>query len=200
MDKKEIRKLIKAEKAALSRDFIEAYSVRLAEKAAELPAYREASVLYAYLSYNEEIVTDALIRRAWADGKRVAVPKVLDDGVMEFYYMDSFDEISLGYCDIPEPAGDPSRLADEKDVLMLMPGLAFGRDRNRIGYGGGFYDRYLERKQAEGTRFRTLALAYDFQIFDTIPAEAHDSKVDLILSERELIEVPQTDCDLFVIS
>ena len=187
MDKKEIRKLIKNKKAALSREYIEDYSARLAEKAALLPVYQEAEVLYAYLSYNEEIVTDALIRRAWADGKRVAVPKVLDQGVMEFYYISSFDGISAGYYDIPEPDGNPAFLADEKNVLMLMPGLAFGRDRNRIGYGGGFYDRYLERKQAEGTRFQTLALAYDFQIFDTIPAESHDAKVDVVISEAETV-------------
>ena len=187
MEKKELRKLIKTQKAALDPDFIGAYSALLAEKAAQLPAYRDTAVLYAYLSYNEEIRTEPLIRRAWADGKRVAVPKVLDEGVMEFYYITSFDGISPGYFDIPEPAGDPSLPADEKDVLMLMPGLAFGRDHNRIGYGGGFYDRYLERKQAAGTRFTTLALAYDFQIFDTVPAEAHDFRLDLVLSEQELL-------------
>lgn len=188
MDKKEIRKYIKDRKSALSREYIEAYSARLAEKAADHPLYRDAEVLYAYLPYNEEILTEALIRRAWADGKRVAVPKVLDDGVMEFYYIDSFDGILPGYCGIPEPEGDPAQLADDKRVLMLMPGLAYGRDHNRIGYGGGFYDRYLERRSAAGTRFSTLALAYDFQIFDAIPAEAHDAKVDVVISGQETIE------------
>ena len=187
MDKKEIRRLIREKKAALSRSYIEAYSAHLADLAAMQPCYREAEVIYAYLAYNEEIMTDALIRRAWADGKRVAVPKVLDQGVMEFYYIESFDGISLGYCDIPEPAGDPEQLADDKNFLMLMPGMAYGRDHNRIGYGGGFYDRYLERKQAEGARFVTLALAYDFQILDTIPAEAHDRKVDIVIASGETI-------------
>jgi len=187
MDKKEIRAQIKAEKAALSRAYIEAYSAHLAEVAAAQSFYRDADVIYAYLAYNEEIRTEALIRRAWADGKRVAVPKVLDQGVMEFYYIDSFDGIAPGYFGIPEPEGAPGRVADDRNFLMLMPGLAYGRDHNRIGYGGGFYDRYLERKQAEGAGFVTVALAYGFQIFDGIPAEAHDRKVDIVISDQEII-------------
>lgn len=188
MEKKEIRKIVKVKKNALSRAYIEKYSDLLAVKAAALPCYRSAEVIYAYLAYNEEILTDSLIRRAWADGKRVAVPKVLDQGFMEFFYINSFDGIAPGYCGIPEPADTVSPPADDPGVLMLMPGLAYGRDHNRIGYGGGFYDRYLDRKIAEGTEFVTLALAYDFQIFDTIPAESHDRKVDIVLSEKEVIQ------------
>jgi len=187
MDKKEIRKQIKERKATLSEKYIADYSAQLSELAAAQECYREAKEIYVYLAYNEEIRTDALVRRAWADGKRVAVPKVLDEGVMEFYYIDSFDGIAPGYCGIPEPVGTTETLANGTDVLLLMPGLAYGRDHNRIGYGGGFYDRYIERKQAEGTRFRTLALAYEFQIFDTIPAEAHDTKVDIVISAEEMI-------------
>jgi len=187
MEKREIRKQIKEEKAALSPELVGAYSDRLAERVVMQPAYRNARVIYFYLAYNQEIRTETLIRRAWADGKKVAVPKVLDEGVMEFYYIDSFDSITLGYCDIPEPMEDPERIARDKEVLMLMPGLAFGRDHNRIGYGGGFYDRYLERMEAQGTRFETLALAYEFQIFDTVPAQEHDRKVDIVISEKEII-------------
>ena len=187
MEKKEIRKIIREKKAALSPEFITEYSALLAEEFVKQPFYQASDVLYVYLAYNEEIRTDELVRRAWADGKRVAVPKVLDQGVMEFYYIESFDGISEGYCGIPEPEGDPALLAEDKRFLMLMPGMAYGRDHNRIGYGGGFYDRYLERKLAAGAEFTTLALAYDFQILDTIPAEAHDLKVDVVLSLGEII-------------
>lgn len=189
MDKKEIRKLIAAKKSALRQDEIDSYSERLSELFAAQEVYRNADVIYAYLAYNEEIRTEGLIRRAWADGKRVAVPKVLSpsEGRMEFFYIDSFDGIAPGYYDIPEPDGDPRTIADEAKVLLLMPGLAFGRDRNRIGYGGGFYDRYLERKEAEGVEFFKAALAYEFQIFDTIPAQSHDRKLDMVLSVSEII-------------
>lgn len=187
MEKKEIRKQIKEKKAALNRAFISDYSELLCYNFTQQDFYKEAEVLYSYLAYNEEIITDALIRSAWADGKKVAVPRVISDGVMEFFYIDSFDDIELGFVEIPEPPYNPERIARDKKVLILMPGLAFGRDRNRIGYGGGFYDRYLEAREAEGTEFLKVALAYNFQIFDTVPAEEHDYKVDILLSSREII-------------
>lgn len=192
MDKKALRSLIKEKKAELSRTYIEAYSAQLADIVAALPVYRDASVLYAYLAYNEEILTDALIRRAWEDGKRVAVPKVLADGIMEFYYITSFDTVSPGFCAIPEPTGSPETLADARRFLMLMPGLAYGRDHNRIGYGGGYYDRYLQRMRDGGADFTTLALAYEFQIFDTVPAEAHDAGVDIVVTGSEILCWRQT--------
>ena len=115
-------------------------------------------------------------------GKKVAVPKVLDDGLMEFYYIESFDGIEIGYCKIPEPVG--GTVATDKKVLILMPGLAFDRNHNRIGYGGGFYDRYLERYA--DTEFTKVSLAYDFQIFDELKVEEHDKKIDAIITEDEV--------------
>ena len=187
MDKKEIRAQMRARKAALTEDYAEEYSARVTELFAAQPFYREAQALYAYLAFNQEIRTDDLIRRAWTDGKRVAVPRVLGKGVMEFYYIDSFDGFQISAFGIPEPPEDPERLADEKEVLLLMPGLAFDRAHNRVGYGGGFYDRYIERKQAEGTRFFKPALAYDFQIVDSIPANDFDVRVDAVLTDSGII-------------
>lgn len=187
MDKKEIRKRIKAQKAALTEDFILEYSARVTELFTAQPFYRDAQVLYAYLTFNEELRTDGLIRRAWADGKRVAVPRVLAKGVMEFYYIDSFSGFITSAFGVPEPPEDPEKLADEPEVLLLMPGLAFDRAHNRVGYGGGFYDRYLERYQEKGTRFFKPALAYDFQIVDSIPANDFDIRVDAVLTAEEIL-------------
>ena len=187
MDKKEIRALMRSKKAALTEQYVAAYSERVTELFTAQPFYRDAQVLYAYLTFNQELRTDGLIRRAWADGKRVAVPRVLGKGVMEFYYIDSFDGFIISSFGVPEPPEDPEKLADEKDVLLLMPGLAFDRAHNRVGYGGGFYDRYLERKQAEGARFFKPALAYDFQIVDSIPANDFDIRVDAVLTADEIL-------------
>lgn len=187
MEKSEVRKLVRAQKVLLRPEAVADYSRQVAERFTAQPFYQAAETIYPYLAYNQEILTDEIIRRAWADGKRVAVPKVLDAGYMEFYYIDSFDGITLGYCDIPEPAEDPARLAEDKNVLLLMPGLAFGRDHNRIGYGGGFYDRYLERREAAGAHFFKVSLAYEFQIFDSVPAQAHDRKVDAVVTASEII-------------
>ena len=185
MDKKEIRALIKAQKAALTEDYVRDYSARVTERFCAQDFYRSAPVLYAYLTFNQELRTDGLIRRAWADGKRVAVPRVLSQGVMEFYYIDSFEGFVTSAFGVPEPPEDPEKLADEPDVLLLMPGLAFDRAHNRVGYGGGFYDRYIERYQAKGTRIFKPALAYDFQIVDAIPANDFDIRVDAVLTAEE---------------
>ncbi len=187
MDKKEIRALIRARKAALTAEYVQAYSARVTERFTAQPFYREARTLYAYLSFNQELRTDGLIRRAWADGKRVAVPRTLGKGVMEFYYIDSFDGLIRSSFGVPEPPEDPERLADEDDILLLMPGLAFDRAHNRVGYGGGFYDRYLERMHKKGARIFKPALAFDFQIVEHIPANEHDVRVDAILTADTML-------------
>ncbi len=187
MDKKEIRALMRSKKAALAPDYVAEYSARVTEAFAAQPFYRDARAVYAYLTFNQELRTDGLIRRAWADGKRVAVPRVLGKGVMEFYYIDSFEGFITSAYGIPEPPEDPGKLADDRDVLLLMPGLAFDRAHNRVGYGGGFYDRYIERGESEGTRFFKPALAYDFQIVDAIPSGPHDVRVDAILTAEEIL-------------
>lgn len=179
MDKKEIRKIVKLKKSKLSNREVLVYSHKVCEKFLAQDFYKNAAVIYPYLAYNTEIVTDEIIEQAWRDGKKVAVPKVLDDGLMEFYYIDSFDVISEGYCGIPEPDG--GIVAKDEKVLILMPGLAFDREHNRIGYGGGFYDRYLERYA--DTDFVKVSLAYDFQIFDKLEVEEHDQKIDAVITE-----------------
>ena len=186
-EKRAIRAEIKARKAALTPEYVEDYSRRVTETFCARPEYEAARVIYAYLTFNEELRTEFLIRRAWADGKRVAVPRVLGKGWMEFYYIDSFEGFVISSLGVPEPPEDPAKLADEPEVLLLMPGLAFDRDHNRIGYGGGFYDRYLERYIAKGTKFYKPALAYDFQIVDHIPTAPFDIRVDAVFTAEEVL-------------
>lgn len=179
MDKKGIRKIVKLKKSELSSEDVLVYSHKVCQKFLEQDFYKTATAVYPYLAYNTEILTNEIIERAWQDGKKVAVPKVLDDGIMEFYYIDSFDSISEGYCGIPEPSG--GRVAKDEKVLILMPGLAFDKNHNRIGYGGGFYDRYLERYA--DTDFTKISFAYDFQIFEELEVEGHDQKIDAVITE-----------------
>ena len=95
-------------------------------------------IIAGFVSTDTEINTAPIIEDAWRQGKIVAVPKVVGEN-MVFLRLDSFDQLEIGYCNIPEPvSGEP---VQAKQILMLMPGLAFDRDFNRIGYGGGFYDR-----------------------------------------------------------
>lgn len=178
MNKKEIRVLVKQKKSGLNEAEIRSYSAKVCEAFVKQDFYASAEVIYAYLPYNQEIKTEQIIEQALKDGKKVAVPKVLDDGLMEFYEINSLDEVSEGAFGIPEPKGDTPPAEYEK-VLMLMPGLAFDEQRNRIGYGGGYYDRYLERNRDK--EYTKVALAYPFQVFKVIPSDPHDEKIDHLI-------------------
>ncbi len=197
MDKREIRQEVTDKKNALERDQVEEWSAQLKEKFCSLDAYKEAEAIYFYMSYNSEVQTIPMIEQAILDGKRAAVPIMLKSGksfnkkgepkhdYMEFVYLKSMDECVPNFMGIPEPPAElitehPERIADEKEVLILMPGLAFDKEKNRIGYGGGFYDKYLDSHP--DTIFHKVALCFDFQIYEHIPTEPHDEKMDLIVS------------------
>lgn len=178
MDKKALRAEIKAKKRAMTEAQIEAASRGLAEQLFRHPAYQNARSIYGYLSYNQEVRTMPILEQAQRDGKRVAVPKVMGDRMI-FIWLDDLDAVSLGYCGIPEPlAGGPE--AGDETALILMPGLAFDPTGRRCGYGGGFYDRYLEAHPGH----TTLALCYGFQLFDHLETDAHDIPVDYVLSQE----------------
>ena len=175
MDKAQLRTEIRAKKRAMTKEDICCRSQRLCEKFLQSDAYRNAKTIYGYLPYNREVQTWAALRQAMLDGKQVAVPKVCGEE-MKFIYITDFSQIDVGYCGIPEPtANEP--IAEDKTALVLMPGLAFDREGHRIGYGGGFYDRFLSQE----TNHPTLALCYDFQIRENLPAEEFDIPVDTVI-------------------
>ena len=147
LDKRALRREIAAQKRALSPAQIEAASADLTAQLLAHPLFRAARSLYAYLSYNQEVRTLPLIRQAQALGKRVAVPKVYGETDMRFLW------------------------------LVLMPGLAFDPQGHRLGYGGGFYDRFLAAEPHP-----TIALCYAFQLLPQLETEAHDIPVDAVLS------------------
>ena len=180
MDKKALRQEIGAKKRALSAAEIEARSAVLAKKLFATEQYRAARSLYAYLSFNQEVRTDPIIQRAWADGKRVAVPKVVGDE-MVFIWIDSFEGLApQGAFHIMEPIED-GPVAGDATALILMPGLAFDPQGHRVGYGGGYYDRYL----AAQPHHPTVALCYDFQLYDHLDVDDYDVPVDTIIADTQ---------------
>ena len=175
MDKKQLRGQIREKKQAMSLQEIEEKSRALGEKFAASQAYLQARTVYGYLPYNQEVRTVPMLERALRDGKRVAVPKVCGDE-MKFIYLDDLARVGPGYAGIPEPIDD-GPIADDPTALVLMPGLAFDPQGHRIGYGGGFYDKFLA---AEPTH-PTLALCYDFQMLETLETEEFDIPVDTVI-------------------
>ena len=176
--KKSMRREIGEKKRAMTEAQIESRSAALALRLFETDPWRKARSLYAYVAFNQEVRTRPIIERAWAEGKRVAVPKVTGDA-MRFIWIDDLDALSPGGFGVPEPAaGGPE--ADDDDALVLVPGLAFDARGHRVGYGGGYYDRWL----AAHPGHPTIALCYDFQRIDRIDDEAHDAPVDLVISDN----------------
>ena len=175
MDKKELRRTIRERKRAMTEEEIVSRSEKLGVLFSQSEAYKAAKTIYGYLPYNQEVRTVPMLEQALKDGKRVAVPKVYGDE-MKFLYLDDLTQVSKGYAGIPEPIVD-GPVADDKTALVLMPGLAFDPAGHRIGYGGGFYDKFL----AAEPNHPTLALCYEFQMLPELHTEEHDIPVDTVL-------------------
>lgn len=175
MNKQELRRAIRERKRAMTEEEIVERSNALAEKFYNTPAYQAASTIYGYLPYNQEVRTVPMLQRALDEGKRVAVPKVYGEE-MRFIYLEDLTQVSKGYAGIPEPIAD-APVAEDQQALVLMPGLAFDPQGHRIGYGGGFYDRFL----AQEPHHPTLALCYEFQMQAHLDTEEFDIPVDTVL-------------------
>lgn len=185
MTKHEARKIMIQKRKAMSSRERRCRNEAIAERLFQLECWQQISWFYPYVSYGTEVDTHAMICHALelpAHGGRlrVAVPRV-QGREMDFYEITSMEDLEPGYQGIPEPRLSCPRV-EAVEGIMLLPGLAFDRNRNRVGYGGGYYDRYLERYSNE--KLLTVAVAYDFQIVDVIEAQEHDRKPQMIITER----------------
>lgn len=142
--------------------------------------FREATDIYCYVDCRKEAGTRQLIEEAWRLGKAVWVPKV-DGAEMNFYAIHSFEELTRGCFGVLEP--DEGKAADGKDGLVIMPGVAFDIRRGRIGYGKGYYDRYLR----DHPGLHTIAAAFDLQIVEEVPQEEEDIRPQLIITETRTL-------------
>ena len=174
MDKKELRREIREKKRAMTEEEITLRSQKLGQLFRQSQVYQQARTIYFYLPYNQEVRTVPMLEQALQDGKQVAVPKVYGDD-MKFLYLQDLSRIGKGYCGIPEPLDD-GPVADDPTALVLMPGLAFDPQGHRIGYGGGFYDKFLAREP----NHPTVALCYEFQMLPRLETEEFDIPVDQV--------------------
>lgn len=143
--------------------------------------FYKSDIILCFVSYSSEIDTHELIKEALRLGKKVYVPKVTmasEKAEMHFYRLTGMSELSAGYKGIPEPTGLSEeyiyRAAEAEQTLLLMPGAAFDGYRNRLGYGKGFYDSFLEDKSA--LQLRTIAVGFQCQMVEKIPEREGDIK------------------------
>ena len=146
--------------------------------------FLESPAVYCYVSCRGEAGTEGIIREAWRLGKEVYVPRV-SEGKMEFFLLDSFDDLKAGIFNIPEPVHRSCEVVGNgrKGELMIVPGVAFDERRNRIGYGGGYYDRYLSAHPG----LHTIALAFEFQVEREVPYGPSDIRPEIVVTERRIL-------------
>jgi 5-formyltetrahydrofolate cyclo-ligase len=173
------RQLDPARKAAASQAIV--------SRLEALPVFQQARVIHTYVAWRNEVDTHDLIWRLLREGRRVAVPKVEPaTGQLQHYFIANFSELQDGAFGILEPPPAPDRLAAPSQFdLVLVPGLAFDRAGNRLGMGKGHYDRFLAEVRAP-----KIALAYDFQLVEKLPVEAHDQRVAIIITEKNVLFCP----------
>ena len=182
--KKEIREQYRRIREALPPEKRKSEDEMIAKRLFDCAFYQNARFIYCYASLKDEAGTNMIIEEALRNGKRVALPRVRGKRRMEFCFIKSPADLKPGFMGIKEPGPwCPKAPAPFKDTLVLMPGIAFDRNGARAGYGGGYYDTYLEG-HAECIK---AALAYSVQIAPEIPAAPADIKVDMIVTEKELI-------------
>jgi len=184
MQKKEIRALIYKARKEMSEETWKKATDKICDSVLKTQMFQEAEEIYCYVDYNHEVGTRQIIENSWRLQKKVFVPKVLGRE-MEFFEISSFDDLAPGMKGILEPVRtSEDNKGSGNRGLMIMPGVAFDRSLHRIGYGGGFYDRYLETHRG----LQKLAVAFTYQVLDEVPAEAFDICPDVLVTESAVYE------------
>jgi 5-formyltetrahydrofolate cyclo-ligase len=181
LNKKEFRKTILSEMKNLTRPLYEQYSYELALQLFNDNMWKQAEIVGVTVSNYPEVDTLQIIRKAWEQGKKVVVPKCYPkDKTMTFHELSEFTQLESVYYGLLEPkiSQSPEIAADLID-LLIVPGLAFSKSGYRLGFGGGYYDRFLA-----GYNGNTVSLAFPIQLKDDIPIEVHDISVKKLITCR----------------
>ncbi len=180
------------------RDMIPPDQKALKERAIEkglcsLDVFRKAKSILLYVSFRSEVDTTRYLNDVLRLGKKLILPVVdPENKLLKLYEIKDTSELKPGYMGIPEPPVREDRRAALKDIdLVIIPGTGFDTKGTRLGYGGGYYDRLLGYESRDpamgGKHIVTIAIAFEEQIGEAIPAEPHDIKVDIIVTDKRLI-------------
>ncbi len=176
-EKRALRKEVLAKRDALSMEKRKMADIVMADRIIGHQWFYRAEVLLTFVNYGSEISTEEIIIEALRKGKKVFVPKIVGADML-FYRIESLEELEEGYKGIREPAGNTEcfdyDVYKESRMLMLMPGVAFDVYGNRMGYGKGFYDRFLVDKELLQTY--SIGIGYACQRVEQVPVDEHDRK------------------------
>ena len=147
--------------------------------------FKNAEIIAIYKSFSSEVSTEEIIKYALKSGKKIALPRV-NKSKLDFYEIKSIDEkLIKSNFGIEEPIENSKTFVDKQKIdLVVVPGLAFDKEKNRLGYGGGFYDRFLA-----GINALKIGICFDEQLLknETLPVKETDIKLDIIITDKEMV-------------
>jgi 5-formyltetrahydrofolate cyclo-ligase len=187
-DKQALRNEVLALRENLSWEEIGAGSKKIAERLFSLPEYRQAAVVMYFLNFGKEVDTLAMVPASLAHGKRVVAPKTVhhERRLLLSEIRDPALDLAPGRWGIPEPKPEMLRLVDAAEIdLVIVPGVAFDERGHRLGYGGGYYDRFFAALRQE---VPLVALAFELQVVPQVPVDSWDRRIDLVLTEERSID------------
>lgn len=183
--KTEMRKAFLEERTSMPKEEQIEKSKIIFEKLINSQEYKNADWIFTYIDMGSEVKTIPLIEKAWADKKHVAVPIAKANRLMYFVEITSFHNLSRTKMGVMEPnIGIESQVYPNEKTMFIVPGSMFDEEKNRCGYGGGYYDTYTQEKNVNNT----IGICYDFQVLEKIPTEEFDRKLSKIITEKRIIE------------
>lgn len=186
-DKKAFRKMALDKRNTLSEEEIKEKSALIKAHLENLDSYQKSNTVMVYLNFRSEVLTDDLIENLFKQGKKVVVPiSIKGTRTLLLSEIKSLsDDLELDFYNIRVPKKESIKEVSPADIdFVITPGVAFSKDKYRMGYGGGYYDTFIEKLREDAL---TCALAFDVQIFDKIPKEEHDKQMDYVITENGCI-------------
>ena len=181
--KKDFRKQLIESRKNKDSEFISINSQIITEKLLSMDCLQQANTVMLYLDFNNEVKTDQLITKLISLRKTVASPVTIKDErkLIPYEIINLKEGINLGAYGIREPNKNISNEIDVKNIdVLIVPAVAYDKNCYRLGYGGGYYDRFIERLRDDAI---TIGIAFDLQLFDSIPKEEHDAQLNYIITE-----------------
>jgi len=186
-EKKTIRAAMLRIRSELDPDTVREYSSAIQRRILESQIFKISSVIMAYMPIKNEIRTELLIRAGLDSGKTVLLPRVKDSETMEAVPIKDLDaDLQSGAMGIMEPRPSIPAADPETIDLVILPGIAFDRRGFRLGFGAGYYDRFIPRLRKDCV---LLAPAYSFQVLDHIPTSSFDQPIHWIVTEKEALHI-----------
>lgn len=191
--KKEIRKRILTERLALEPEECENASHSICIRLLEQKWYKDAQNICVYMAIKQEADLLEFIQQAWKDGKNIYAPRIYKpknlqahENIMDFYAIGKLSDLEQGSFGVLEPVQWAHMYVPKEPTILFVPGVAFSMNGNRIGYGKGYYDRYLQKYRDE---VYPIGIAYELQLLDAFQTEKQDIPMTEIITEKRKVTI-----------